>query len=463
MLISGLDSKIKLLDIEIQKHCGQHTVCQYTLLLHDDISMGSCHEKVGSNVTVMLDDEYPVFVGRIESVGVHKTISGRTAVVKAVSLSILSDETPHTRIFQNSKKTFGQVLSKTNLKMTKVGLKLDSELGSKSCKDIVIQKDETDFQFICRLADKLNYPVWIDDAMEQPVLWVAKKRKDAEVQWKQEEIVSYIIEKRKGQQRVVITSRHYTDPGSWVRLEDVGGKYLVMGITIRREHGIDIFHYELMQQEQTKDKINEKSIHEGINLQVRAVVQDNKDPKNLGRLKVKFHKDDIEEVEAGERTWLDYRSPYTGKESGIVFLPDKDDEVEVLFTNGNCLVCSAGRQEKSLMNECQKVDNKYIGNNYKRRMIWKEKSLEFLSGENKIIMDDEKIELKVKDTSLILNKDSITLKANGNTIYLGKDIKLECNKNVLITGKDTEIKGSSSMRVKSGGEVNIKGSRVNIS
>ncbi|ASS75492.1 hypothetical protein CIG75_11215 [Tumebacillus algifaecis] len=64
---------------------------------------------------------------------------------------------------------------------------------------------------------------------------------------------------------------------------------------------------------------------------VRALVTDNKDPENLGRVKLKIPIREGEEVSE----WAYIASLMAGKERGTVFVPEVDDEVLVAFHNGD--------------------------------------------------------------------------------------------------------------------------------
>lgn len=64
----------------------------------------------------------------------------------------------------------------------------------------------------------------------------------------------------------------------------------------------------------------------------RAVVVDNNDPDNLGRLKI-----DCPEVwgeDAGIETWIYPRASFAGNKTGLYLMPDKNDTVWITFRNG---------------------------------------------------------------------------------------------------------------------------------
>ena len=70
-----------------------------------------------------------------------------------------------------------------------------------------------------------------------------------------------------------------------------------------------------------------------INGAVIAIVTNTKDPDGMGRVKIVYpwNKDD------GESYWARVMSFYAGNERGALFLPEVDDEVLVIFEQGNML------------------------------------------------------------------------------------------------------------------------------
>lgn len=62
-----------------------------------------------------------------------------------------------------------------------------------------------------------------------------------------------------------------------------------------------------------------------------AIVTNNNDPDKVGRVKLKFPW----RGDADESDWTRIVFPMAGKERGIYFIPEVDDEVLVLFENGD--------------------------------------------------------------------------------------------------------------------------------
>lgn len=189
-----------------------------------------------------------------------------------------------------------------------------------------------------------------------------------------------------------------------------------------------------------------------------GIITNNQDPDSLGRVKVKFPKisDD------NESDWIRIATLFTGAEFGSFFLPNVDDEVLVAFENGDInMPFVIG----SLWNgQDTPPETNEDGNN--------SKSLIKSRTGHMIQFDDtdgeEKIEI-IDSTG----KNLITIDSATNTISITSDadITLEAKNGALtLDAQDIVIKGSGSVAMESGGNVdikasgttNVKGSTINL-
>lgn len=192
---------------------------------------------------------------------------------------------------------------------------------------------------------------------------------------------------------------------------------------------------------------------------VVALVTDNKDTEEQGRVKIKFP---WMGDEAGE-AWARLATFMGGSDRGAVFYPEVDDEVLVAFEQGNMnypYVIGA------LWNGVDKPPEKNSDGKNNIRMI------KSRSGHT-IKIDDtdgsEKIEIIDKSEENKICIDSANKKIS---IECGGDIELSASKGkVSIQAKEIEIKSASSsvkiesaagMDLKASATMNIKGSTVNI-
>lgn len=206
------------------------------------------------------------------------------------------------------------------------------------------------------------------------------------------------------------------------------------------------------------DLVEDTKIKTKIYGSVIGIVTNNKDPEKLGRVKVKFPWLSNED----ESNWARIVSLMAGKERGIFFLPEIDDEVLVLFEHGDIntpYVIGSLWNGKDLPPETNSDGKNNI------------RIIKSRSG-HKITIDDtdgkEKIEIVDKTGKNMINIDS---KENKILLKSDKDIEISAaNGNVTINAKDFVVKSSASAKIessagmdlKTSASMNIKGATVNI-
>lgn len=178
---------------------------------------------------------------------------------------------------------------------------------------------------------------------------------------------------------------------------------------------------------------------------VTGMVTDNADPKGQGRVKVKFPWLNDEHTSH----WARIISPGAGATRGVEFLPEVNDEVAVLFLQGN-------------------MDAPFIlGGVWNGKDAPPVKSSEAVSGgkvNKRIIRSRSGHSILLDDSSgkeLVLVEDK-----SGNRILIDSaknQISVEAKGKILVTAKDkVEIKGNGILIDAGGGKVDVKGSQINL-
>lgn len=199
-----------------------------------------------------------------------------------------------------------------------------------------------------------------------------------------------------------------------------------------------------------------------INGVVVGIVTNNKDPDDMGRIKVTFPtlSDDDESF------WARMSTLMAGKDRGSFFLPEVDDEVLVAFGHGNIddpYIIGA------LWNG---VDTPPQTNSNGKNNIRKIKSR---SG-HEIIFNDEKQKEKLEihtnkghtitlDDSSGAEKISITDKTEKNLIEIDSvqnSIKIESTMKLNIKSKMVEIESDGMMTIKAGATLTLQGALIKI-
>ena len=190
---------------------------------------------------------------------------------------------------------------------------------------------------------------------------------------------------------------------------------------------------------------------------VCAQVTDNNDPDKLGRVKLKFPW----LGEKYETDWARMTYPGSGPNSGIIWVPEKDDEVLVAFEHGDM------RQPYVIGAVHNGVDKPALGDDLfdsgkvKRRGMVSRlgHKLIFLDGSDKkgicIISEDGKLKLTMNETD-----KKVEIKTSKHTITLDDD----ANKVTIESGGDMDLKTSSSGTMTlSAGTINVKASSGGVS
>lgn len=200
----------------------------------------------------------------------------------------------------------------------------------------------------------------------------------------------------------------------------------------------------------TKNKVEEDFLCRIFGVVV-GIVTNLDDPDGLGRVKVKFPwlKDDH------ESRWARVMSLMAGIERGCVFRPEVEDEVLVLFEQGDTrypyVIGALWNGQDTMPSE--------RGNDADNNI----RLIKSRSG-HIIKLDDtdgsEKIEIIGKE-----EKTKILFDASSNKISISADADIELkssNGKILLDATEIEIKASGAATVEASGDMTIKGSTVNI-
>lgn len=475
MRIIGFEHIFHITQFEVKKSSGNHGRCTFCGAIHSK-DIDSILGRIGQDIQVIWEEgeqDICVFCGRVDNIQVSNLLHSSSIEVQAISFSVAEDEETKVRIWQNPEKKFEEIFSKSKMSLSKCDLQLIKSLGSQKCEAPVLQNQETNFTFLRRISGYLDIPLWVDDTKKgKGCIALAETLLDKTHTIEADDILRYKVSKsQNGQSEIAITLKKYLPFGSKVRLQKESGEYVINEMEIDLVHEVYEFSYRLKPYV-TWEYQPAQITHLEKTVYIKGTVENNKDEKNMGRIQVSFKENGIEDMDK-KKMWIPYQSPYTGLAGGIVFLPDVGDNVNVIFSNEG-LYATAAMRDNILDEECRNVGEKYIGNNYKRRIFFREKEIKLASGNHTISMDDEKIELAVGESKITMTKEKILLQL-GKTEFLltnkGGYIKAEGNEMAWneqgIIGKSSKeigLQANSKINVAGNGEVNIeaKGSPLSL-
>lgn len=189
---------------------------------------------------------------------------------------------------------------------------------------------------------------------------------------------------------------------------------------------------------------------------VIAVVTDNNDPDKLGRVKLKFVWNENDD----EPDWARIATIYVGKSRGSFFIPEIDDQVLVIFENGDInrpIVIGSLWNEQDIIPE-QTGEN---GNNIKK----------IVTRSNHVVTFDdtdssEKIEIKSKSGHVVTLDDasgkelvSVIDKTGKNLLKIDStdnSITISCDGDLKISADNITIDAKGKISMSAGGEFSAK-------
>lgn len=217
---------------------------------------------------------------------------------------------------------------------------------------------------------------------------------------------------------------------------------------------VNLFYRQIREAEARSHKVYEPVI---------GLVVDNKDPDKLARVKIKIPSLSSEETS----WWAPLVSLGAGKERGWFFLPEKDDEVLVLFEHGDInrpMVIGA------IWNGKDAPPDSNGGGNERRSFVSRNGS--------KIVFDDDQGTLSFEDGDgkgkvTISKENKITIESatgdvcvqapSGELNIVANELQSEGTMNFhLDSGSGTKLSSDAKITVKGGMSLKVQGSTVDI-
>ncbi len=312
------------------------------------------------------------------------------------------------------------------------------------------------------------------------VLYHSGKIEEPELQqWVNAKMMKHRLAKIRGQ--VKIDGTPAVRPGQVIELQGVGerfeGKLFVTAVRHQYENGnwqtnlqFGINPEWFAQTYNVQQPLAGALLPAIEGLQIGIVTKLESDPDGEDRIMVRIpviHKDD-------EGAWCRISSLDAGKERGMFFRPEINDEVIVGFINNDPRhgVVLGMLNSSALPAPITAADDNhekgYVSRG-KMKMIFnddkKSITMETPGGHKiEITEDDKKIQLQdMNGNKIIMNEDGITIESI-------KDIKMKASKDVKMEGTNMNMKGSAQTKVEggsgaeisSGGTTSVKGSIVNL-
>lgn len=199
-----------------------------------------------------------------------------------------------------------------------------------------------------------------------------------------------------------------------------------------------------------------------------AIVTNNQDPENLGRVKVKYPWLS-EETESG---WARVLTPMAGGDRGFYFLPEVEDEVLVAFEQGDInfpYILGAlwnGKDKPPMVNKDGKNNQRIIKSRSGHQIVLDDTEgeekiiIQDKTGDNQIVIDskDNKMNIDVEGDLTIYTNGKIVLKSSDDDVEIKcKNLSIKTQENYqLEAGKNCTVKAQSKYELEAKSGLGIK-------
>ena len=440
MDINGFENYV-IDEVTICDRYNEHCTCDIAIVADESQVQEILHKyAVGQGELCISNEGELVFIGVVKSISCKKTYLKTIIYIRGVSYSESMEDQKQKRVFQNTKKTVKQIIE--SFQTNKVLIQcLDETIANKTIEHIVVQNKEDDFAFLKRFA-AMQDCVWYIDTKNRSrcsMKMCSRKKGNAHHSVKVSKVQSMEVEYAPNNELVQVVTTELFDIGSAVEL--YGKEYIVASREIIQKYEDIKITYQFVQKLATQE---EEVWNDEFNMGLANVVS-NCDETHFGQIQV-----DLVEYEnclTDNRVWIDYVTPLSENDGGIVVIPDAGEQVEIIFRNGVCIALGCVRKKK--INETiQNVNNRSFlirGCN----CIISENDLQFNIGSNNCRITDQSIELCNDKIRIAMNENQCMIGFDDSRIIIENNtIQLVGKNKIESKSKNTEITGDTSVKIK---------------
>lgn len=329
---------------------------------------------------------------------------------------------------------------------------------------MIIQQNETDFQFANRIAEENDTRLFVCSNQRGNSQIIIDDSLNSIFTLEENDIISAKINITEYNETIEFEYKEYIELGTKVNYN--GQWYVVIYSYAIYKDDNTRYYYKieriLKDRKQAINQINLISLG-------RAKVTDNKDTENLGRIQVEFT--ELEDSINDKKVWIQYINNFTASDGGTFFVPDVDEIVEVIMQNNKCFAYGCVR-EKAVAEKIKNPDSKSIKIYDKTCIIEKEKiafeAWDYIGeiNENEIYIKNKEYNITLKNDSIVLGSDKNKFIIDKNQINSNVDEKAEIkitDKNIISNVENGKtLLTANSLEVNASKDVNVTTGKLNI-
>ena len=445
--ISGFESQ-NITAFRLIKEVNAHSVCSFDVNI-GDTDHSHFIEMVDKSISIDNGRDY-LFFGFIRSVTAEIRHHEKILHICAYSHSAKIDCEKRKCLYQDPNKKLSDILKYVK---SETGIQISSKSDT-SIQEPIIQPGETDFRFLIRMAAYTQQQLIVSDS-ESPdkiVFYIGDSLADNIVCIENLPdklfIQSIVPEHATSKQNIAQFVLHdqYIEVGKRINLkqEEFTG-YISKCEIILERNAIQYIYtaYDLGQMPAPPSLVMPSYI------EMKAIVEDSQNPDGRCCIKAKVT-GEYTDAMPDNTMWIPYQTPYLSEQASVVFLPNKDDHVTLIF-NENKLSAQAYCVDYSIDTDLREKHNHYISSIFGKQLVFRENSIEIHADKSMIVISDDDITLSVGETSISISEKAMNLTIKGTQIQIDRDVALKTD-SLNIHGSDANVKTS--------GDVKISGSKI---
>ena len=357
------------------------------------------------------------------------------------------------RSFQNEKMSYSSIIKEAISSYPGSDFIDDASKGAQSG-GLILQYNETDWQFLKRLASRFNTSITADIESDSPKFYFGIHQgiyhdsfenynyvqdkslsKFMEADENYGDTNSYTFEDSDFREFRVI-SRKILRIGEMVPFK--GENYMVKGYKGKMDNGLMTFEYLLSPPWGMYEMPVKNRKIQGISLEGKVI------DRSRDRVRVHLNIDDVQQK--NEACWFPYSTMYSSEGSGGFYcMPQLGDSVKVYFKTSDerdAVVTGSVRRGQAVSSKMSDPSVKYFGTNYGKELKMGNDDIMLTAKENSMYMQlkEDEIDL-VSEKGIKIESDDITLEGKNINIKSGEGLYLVSQNGSIAFEDDVHIKG----------------------
>ena len=453
----------QLLDVEVRQAMNEHSTLYFRGILKASEKEGHAEiSSKGANVILSTVDtdgiEHVLFQGVVKDVGIQVVSATRHIEVHATSYSILLDIEKKSRSFQDKKMTYEELIQQVTYEYPDAGV-IDTATDGVATGKFIMQHNETDWEFLKRLASHFNTGLICDVRFAEPKYFFGIPK-------------GQLIEPGNIGYRITKDAQRYRqlsengvtglDESDFIRYEVETNCVARVG-DIVKFHGLSLYVCELA------SKIRGAILVSTLYLMPKKGLSQPYQPNkgvvgssysghilDVRNDQVQVALDTDEGHDPGSPCWFAYSTIYSSKDgSGWYCMPEKGDTIRIYFPDGDdghayaisSVHENVAQEDADHRNTGGMRSSGGAGGYSGMRDNPEVKSLTYGSKE---------VRLTPEGIYLITDNAMITMTDDGIQLTCENDIMIQSDKNIILNAEaKVEVVGNDSVGISSGDTASI--------